>query len=145
MLSSPRPKTQLTPPMPPKRSWLDIANECPPVFCRIVACTGTGRHCRPLTILELSKRSGLSVRTITWLSPLTNWNKLPAKTIVAFSEACGVDFLRAKKHRGYLRRGKLSHLNNTNPRQLICLLSFVKVFKKYAVQRNGGLTAVSVC
>lgn len=125
-----------------KKSWLDLANACPPVFCRIVARTGRGHTCRPLTIEEICERSGLRPTQVKVISKLTRWDKMPAKNIEAFAHGCGVDLLRTKEHRRYLKHRHLTHLDNATPTQRASIMALVKIFRR-ALQ--GPVELPSVC
>lgn len=127
------------------KSWLEIINESPPVFCRIVARTGRGVGCRPLTTEEIAERSGLHRDQVREISRLTNWNRMPAKNIEAFAKACGVDLMRTKEHWKYLRRGTLGHIQNAKPNQRASLFVLVHIFKKRVIRVEPASVPLADC
>lgn len=66
---------------------------------------------------EIAKKSGLSAGTIKFISRQRTWARIKVENAVRFSEACGVDLLRQKRSREYLRvamklPGGLAHIIN---------------------------------
>ena len=53
---------------------------------------------------EIAEKSGLSKSTVSDLSRRTSWNGIDIDTVVAFSQACGIDLLRTGKLRDSVKR-----------------------------------------
>lgn len=92
----------------------------PPYACRVLARHKQKR--RALSTEELATKSGLSEGTIKFISRQRTWARIKVEVAVKFSEACGVDLLRQKRSREYLRvamglPGGLAHILKLPNRQ----------------------------
>jgi hypothetical protein len=88
-------------------------DKLPPYAVRVLA-RHKGKR-RALTTGEIAKKSGLSPSTVKFLSRQRTWDRVTVGVAVKFSEACGVDLLRQKRSREYLRvamslPGGLAHI-----------------------------------
>jgi hypothetical protein len=63
----------------------------PPIVCFLLARHGSGGKSTPMSIAEISERSGLSVEVVTSLSWQVEWGHLPVDFLIRFSAGCGVD------------------------------------------------------
>lgn len=68
----------------------------PPAICFVLARTkvpGKGRGVlRPLTVQEISERSGLPEHRVIALSWALSWNDVTCGEMLAFTKGCGIDF-----------------------------------------------------
>lgn len=71
----------------------------------------------PLSVRELAQLSGLSKSTVSELSLKKTWDGVSIDVVVRFSEACGVDLMRPRDAREYLRHSKKVHIENATPKQ----------------------------
>lgn len=98
-----------------KRTILEWADEFPPFVVRLLARANHGHA--PKTNLEISRASGLPRSTVGQLSGMTSWAGVQLDVLDRFCRGCGVDLLRMRRHREYLRRMKWSHVNHIAPQQ----------------------------
>jgi hypothetical protein len=94
-----------------------FADRCPPILCRLLARTGRGEQSRPLTNLEIARRSGMTERSVLNLSRKTSWAGLTLDVIDAFTSACGVSLFHLSRQKRFWRDGKKEYLFNGSPRQ----------------------------
>jgi len=81
-------------------TWLETLDQLPPICCRLSA-----RHNHALMPLRMIQdRSGLSWAKVKRISRLTTWESVKIGDAIKFAEACGVDLLRKRHKRHYLRR-----------------------------------------
>jgi len=83
---------------------IDRLNKFPPFLCRFVARDKSGQ--KPISNIEISRRTGISVVTIAKISRMRSWDNLKLSTIQSFSNACGVNLLSTSEQRRFLRRRK---------------------------------------
>lgn len=96
-----------------KVSLLQKLDRLPPYCVRVLA-RHKGKR-RALTTEEIATKSGLSEGTIKFISRQRTWDRIKVGVAVKFSEACGVDLMRQKRPREYLRvamglPGGLAHI-----------------------------------
>lgn len=101
-------------------------NLLPPILCRFLARTGTTNGCRPKTKAEIARDSGLSSPHIVYLSRLHNWDRVPLRTIVAFTRGCGVNLMQPGNEICAWRRLKGKFFENARPTQLRTLSRMIK-------------------
>tara|TARA_R110002051_G_scaffold323373_1_gene416783 strand:+ start:78 stop:428 length:351 start_codon:yes stop_codon:yes gene_type:complete len=70
-------------------TFYNKANRFSPVLCRLLA---RKRYGRPLTSLELSDASGLSLVQVEAISQQVNWTGVDLYTLRKFTQSCGTDF-----------------------------------------------------
>lgn len=81
-------------------TWLETLDQLPPICCRLAA-----RHNHSLMSLRMIQdRSGLSWAKTKKISLMTTWESVTIGDAIRFAEACGVDLLRKRHKRHYLRR-----------------------------------------
>lgn len=85
----------------------------PPYAYGLLACVGE----RPMTTAELSARSGLPAKTVTWLRRKQAWGDVPISVADRFIMGCGYDPLRQKEALRKLRRW-LTEIGLENVRHL---------------------------
>lgn len=85
---------------------LKLVNRFPPILCRL--CARKNRGYALLSNREIAARSGIPRTTVSTLSKKKNWNGVPIDVVDAFALACGVDLLRARRQREYIRRSKMA-------------------------------------
>lgn len=95
------------------QTLLTLVDQLSPAMCRIYAHVGR----RLMSHMEISNRSGLSLSRVSELSRKMSWAGIPIDTIVAFSVACGVNHLNARRVRQHLKQGSMSHLRNLEGNQ----------------------------
>lgn len=88
-----------------------------PILCRLLARYRGGR---PLTVGDISERSGLPCGLVVEMSHLPSWNNVTVEKFLAFTHGCGLDlmdatsirraeaYLRDKPSFKYLKRDKLA-------------------------------------
>lgn len=94
----------------------------PPFVC--VALARKAR--RRMTLPEISKASGLSLRKVERIAPALSWKDVKIRDAEAFSQACGVDLVNQAAARYYLARQRkvrqvFSHLTDRQLDQFIRL------------------------
>lgn len=93
-------------------TFLEKLNRVPPKLCRLAAHRGR----LPLSNQDLAIASGLSESTIAAISQLDVWDSVKLSTVDRFTRACGVDLLRLKELKRFLRAG-LAYQDNMSPTQ----------------------------
>jgi hypothetical protein len=94
---------------------LEMVDRFPPILCRYLARRKNGH--KPMSVRELSEASGISKSQVANLSLKPTWSGVPIDTVVRFSLACGVDLMRPRDARRYLKTARKAHLRNATPRQ----------------------------
>jgi hypothetical protein len=84
-------------------SLLQYLNRITPIQARAIARDLTSRG-RPLTVGEISKRSGLRIGRVSWISRQTTWEKIPVGEAEAFMRGCGITLRNQRHHLQYIRR-----------------------------------------
>lgn len=100
-------------------------DKLPPFVC--VALARKAR--RRMTLPEISKASGLSLRKVERIAPALSWRNVRVRDVEAFSAACGVDLINQAAARYYLARQRnahqvFSHLTSRQLDQFIRLSQF---------------------
>jgi hypothetical protein len=88
------------------------AEAFPPAICRYLARKSNGH--RPMSVRDIAIASGLSKSKVADLSLKTTWKGVSIDTVVAFSQACGVDLMRPHLVTEYLRKTKRIHLTRVS-------------------------------
>lgn len=83
-----------------KHTLQEALDLCPPWVVRVA---GRVRG-RPLTVAEISKRSGLSRRTVTRLEFATSWGHAPVSTVSAFCAAVRINPLNRRQLQRFIWR-----------------------------------------
>ena len=82
----------------------DIFAWMPPFLCyAMYRNKAINRRSRP-NAETLAKATGLSSRTISRIASKVSWDSVRWKDIRAFTNACGIDLLRQRDERNYLKR-----------------------------------------
>ncbi len=102
----------------------------PPFICRLVARTDHGR--RGLTHKEIATRAGLACSTVKRLSTATTWKGISVGTAEAFSAACGVNHLEAKRHKEWLRVGDWMHVSRATGAQRMLYMRLKRIMVEHA-------------
>lgn len=84
-------------------------------MCRFLARKHHGHA--PMSHEDVAAASGLARSTVVAISKLASWDTLSLRTIVAFSEGCGVDLLAPWRQIRFWKRNKLAYLGRANPQQ----------------------------
>jgi hypothetical protein len=89
------------------------ANRIPPKLCRLLAREGR----RPLTLTEISTRSGIKIIRLRSILELKSWGPVPIEDADRIMKACGVDPFNMRRTGEYLKRQAVakkpfSYLNN---------------------------------
>jgi len=69
-------------------------DKTPPFICRLMA--RNDRRTAPLSVREISQRSGLHQRQVKRLSNLHSWQTVRVDVAFRFASACGVNLLRPR-------------------------------------------------
>lgn len=86
-------------------TYLEELDMFPPILCRILARhSGQGKYSVPMTIKEISDRSGLGLGRTKWISRLESWATVPVGDAEKFMEGCGVTRDTRLTHRLFLKR-----------------------------------------
>lgn len=94
-----------------------ICQRMPPLRLRLLARTGHGKACRPLSYSEIAEASGLARSTVIKLLSRPTWGNTGILTIDALFRACGRSLSKTETDRKLIKRGKLVHLDNANASQ----------------------------
>lgn len=103
---------------------LQIADQFPPCLCRFIARKKNGHA--PLSVRELAQKSGLSKSKVATMSLLESWKGIAIEDVLSFSQACGVDLMRPRDARAYLKSSAKVHIQNADPAQK---KFFLRLFK----------------
>lgn len=78
-------------------------------MCRLIArVTTDGKKQQPMSAKEIAKASGLSKRTVDWLSLKDEWHHVTVDVMCRFREACGVTAQNQGKQLYYFTRSYLT-------------------------------------
>lgn len=78
----------------------------PPYLIRLTARRGR----RAMTDREISAESGLSTNTVCRISHCQSWSHISVGVASKFIEACGVDVMRPRRLKEYVKTSKFAHL-----------------------------------
>jgi len=98
-----------------------------PAECRLIARKDWRT---PLKTTDISKRSGLSIQRVSWISKQKNWDEIKIREAFLFREGCGVMMWNESKQLAYLRRTRkakrsLAHLDALSNREKKRLLKIL--------------------
>lgn len=75
-------------------SFWQMSELISPIYARLLARIP---HGRPLSDLEIAKKSGLSVDRVFLIQHMTDWSSIPLTEAKKFLIGCGVDFCDKKQ------------------------------------------------
>lgn len=88
------------------KTLLEKLDQFPPFLIRL--CARRGR--KAMTDRQLAAASGLSTNTVFRISHRSSWESISIGAASRFITASGVDILRPRRLKEFVKRGKFSHL-----------------------------------